>query len=218
METRRPATRFRWNRIAVSRVSLLEGVTQWPSRKGGDPMRTDRTVRSVVRALVAIAFIATACGGGDERKPGTSGQDGTPVGSPAPTPERTLQAVTPQELESADIVLFTGSAPQGLDNGGFGFEEGDVSSPGPEIRVTAGAPLTLVLQNISEEFLSHDFTVVAEKDESSEPLWASQTLTITPGESTLVTFTPEAPGKYFYICSIRGHMSGHGMWGRFVVE
>ena len=181
-------------------------------------MRTDRIVRSVARTLIAIAFVATACGSGDPPQPSASGPSESPQPSASPTAEPTPLAVTPEELESADIVLFTGSAPQGLDNGGFGFEEGDVSSPGPEIRVTAGAPLTLVLQNVSEEFLSHDFTVVAEKDESSEPLWASQTLTINPGESTLVTFTPEAPGKYFYICSIRGHMSGHGMWGRFVVE
>lgn len=177
-----------------------------------------RTGGSFARALLAIAFVATACGGGDEPEPRTSGPNGTPQPSQSPTAEPTPLAVTPEELESADIVLFTGSAPQGFDNGGFGFEEEDVSSPGPEIRVAAGAPLTLVLENISEEFLSHDFTVVAEKDEEAEPLWDSQTLAIDPGESTLVTFTPEAPGKYFYICSIPGHMSGHGMWGRFVVE
>jgi plastocyanin len=126
--------------------------------------------------------------------------------------------VSEEELGDADLVVFTGEAPQGTDNGGFGFEEEGISSPGPVITAAAGEPLTLVLQNVSEEFIPHDLIVVGKKDESAKPLWGAQTLTIDPGESTLVTFTPEAPGTYFYICSLLGHMSGHGMWGRFVVE
>lgn len=184
-------------------------------------MTRDRWRRSGrARSLLTIAVVATACsGGGGATSNGPTTNQATPTQARSTGPTGpTALTVTPEELASADVVVFTGEAPQGLDNGGFGFEEEDVSSPGPEIRVAAGAPLTLVLENISEEFIPHDFTVVAEKDESSEPLWGSQTLTIDPGESTLVTFTPEAPGKYFYICSLVGHMSGHGMWGRFVVE
>jgi nitrite reductase (NO-forming) len=32
-----------------------------------------------------------------------------------------------------------------------------------------------------------------------------------------VTFTPDKPGTYYYICSVPGHVE-RGMWGRFVVE
>jgi len=117
-----------------------------------------------------------------------------------------------------DIVLFTGGAPQGFDNGGYGFAENEVSSPGPTITVPAGGPLTLVLENISEENLRHDFAVVEKKDESAEPLWGAQTQEILPGESDLITFTPQEPGTYFYICTVPGHTSAHGMWGRFIVE
>ena len=82
----------------------------------------------------------------------------------------------------------------------------------------AGETLTIVLRNVSDEFIPHDFTVVRKKDESAEPLWGAQTETIDPDEADIITFTPDAPGTYFYICSLSGHMSCHGMWGRFVAE
>jgi plastocyanin len=188
--------------------------------------------RGVAALLVAIALTATACGGGGEPAAGTGPTEGgsgaagdqvqgspvtgsEPPGFESPTPER---VVSDEERASADIVLFTGEAPQGFDNGGYGFEEDRVSSPGPTITVSSDEELSLVLENVTIENIDHDFTVVARKDESAEPLWGAQSETIQPGESTLLTFTPGAPGRYFYICSLIGHMSGHGMWGRFVVE
>jgi len=159
------------------------------------------------------------------RAPSATGTGPTAQPEPSSTPEPTPLAVTDEELASADIVLITGEAPQGFDNGGFGFEGEEISSPGPTITVPAGESLTPVLRNVSDENIPHDFVVVGVRDRtaseplaSTDPLWGSQTLTIDPGESTLVAFTPEAPGKYFYLCSLFTHMSGHGMWGRFVVE
>lgn len=164
--------------------------------------------------LCAIALMASGCseGGG----PAIGEPTDQPEPSPSPTPA--LRTVSADELASADLVLYTGEAPQGFDNGGYGFAEDEVSSPGPTITVAAGQELALVLFNQSEEFLEHDLTVVRTKDESARPLWGAQTETIEPGESTLMTFTPQTAGSYFYICSLLGHTSGHGMWGRFVVE
>lgn len=167
--------------------------------------------------MLTVALMATACASGGD---GTSATGATPTQRPEPSPtaQPTPLTVTPEELASADIVLMTGEAPQGFDNGGFGFEDEEISSPGPTIRVPAGETLTIVLRNVSDEFIPHDFTVVRKKDESAEPLWGAQTETIDPDEADIITFTPDAPGTYFYICSLSGHMSGHGMWGRFVAE
>jgi uncharacterized cupredoxin-like copper-binding protein len=180
--------------------------------------RLQRSTPTASRLLLLIALVATACGGGGDGGAATTATGPTEQSETSPTPTPTPLTVTDEELASADMVLITGSAPQGFDNGGFGFEGQEISSPGPTIRVSAGETLTLVLRNVSEEFLPHDFTVVGEKDESAEPLWGAQTLTIDPDEADLITFTPDAPGTYFYICSISGHMGGHGMWGRFDVE
>lgn len=174
--------------------------------------------RTAMALLLAVLLTAGACGGGDDPTPGpatgvepTGPSDTMSSASPMPA------TVSDEELAAADLVLFTGEAPQGFDNGGYGFEEGEISSPGPTITVPAGKPLTLVLLNVSEEFIPHDVEVVSKKDEAAEPLWGSQTPTVDPGESTLIEFTPGEPGTYFYICSLVSHLSGHGMWGRFIV-
>ncbi len=184
-------------------------------------MKRDRKRQRWARTLLllTVTFVASACGANDGAGAGSpTGSRPTDGMQPASSPSPTPMTVSEDEVAEADLVVFTGEAPQGTDNGGYGFEEEGISSPGPTITVPAGEPLTLVLQNISEEFIPHDLAVVDRKDESATPLWGSQTSTIDPGESTLVTFTPEAPGTYFYICSLLGHLSGHGMWGRFVVE
>lgn len=168
--------------------------------------------------VLTIALMAAGCNAADGGGSATgTGPTTRPEPSPSPTPA--LRTVSADEIANADLVLYTGGAPQGFDNGGYGFGEEEVSSPGPTITVGAGEELTLVLFNVSDEFfLEHDFTIVRKKEESAPPLWGAQTEAIKPGESTLMSFTPQAPGTYFYICSLPGHMSGHGMWGRLVVE
>jgi plastocyanin len=179
-------------------------------------MKTSLRQGFVRRGSAATGSLVAACGG-DGRAPA----DGSPTARvvppsfEGPTPSYTVSA---EARAGADIVLFTGRAPQGYDNGGYGFEEDSVSSLGRTITVASGEELALVPENVSVEYLPHDFTVVSRKDESAQPLWRAQTQTIYPGESTLLTFTPEERGTYFYICSLSGYTSGHGMWGRFVVE
>lgn len=173
--------------------------------------------RAAVAFGLALALAATACGnGGDDATVGGAADQADPT---APAESLT---VTDEERAGADLVLITGETRENLELGGFGFDGEEILSPGPTIRVSAGEPVTLVLENIhgyvDNELIPHDFTVIGEKDESAAPLWGAQTETLAPGEADIITFTPDAPGKYFYICSLVGHMSAHGMWGRLVVE
>jgi hypothetical protein len=163
--------------------------------------------------LAAILSISGACG--DAADPGTPGPHAT-------DPTRTPPTASGAALREADIVLFTGEVRDDLEVGGYGFTQAEIDSPGPTIEATAGERLTVGLRNVhgylGGEVIDHDFAVVAEKSELSEPLWGSQTDTLDPGEADVVAFTPAEPGRYFYICTLSGHLSAHGMWGRFVVE
>jgi FtsP/CotA-like multicopper oxidase with cupredoxin domain len=51
---------------------------------------------------------------------------------------------------------------------GFALEGGEITSPGPTIRLQAGDEVTITLENehgqLDEESISHDFVVVAEQD------------------------------------------------------
>lgn len=106
---------------------------------------------------------------------------------------------------------------------GFGLEGDEVTAPGPVLRVRAGEQVTITLQN--EHVLEdgspfpapHDFVVVAEMNPVAEPQWESATERLVTGETDTVSFSPDSPGTYYYICSVSDHM-GRGMWGEFVVE
>ena len=112
-------------------------------------------------------------------------------------------------------------------NVGYALEGEDVMSPGPTITVRAGEPVTITLKIADERVPeSHDFFIVAEKDnrdvifpiaEQEEPLWGAGTELLSFGEQQTITFTPDTPGSYFYICTHSGHLR-RGMWGSFIVE
>ena len=59
---------------------------------------------------------------------------------------------------------------------GFALLGGNISSPGPTIRVRKGHQVTITFKNVhgtfSEARIAHDFVVVAEKDRLAKPLWA----------------------------------------------
>jgi uncharacterized cupredoxin-like copper-binding protein len=165
---------------------------------------------------LVLATVGAACGNGNVGTPVTSTEQ--PQSSARPT----QPSITAEELAAADVLLITGETKEDLELGGYGFERNEIDSPGPTIRVDAGKPVTVALKNvhgyIDDEDIDHDFAVVAEKEETSEPLWGSQTDTLNPGQADIVSFTPGEPGRYFYICTLSGHLSAHGMWGRFLVE
>ncbi len=121
---------------------------------------------------------------------------------------------------SAFAVIGGGIIPEegSLTEGGYGFEGEDIVSPGPTIVVKAGQPVTITFKNVEERFpVEHNFVIVAEKQSSADPLWGAETERLREAEEQTITFTPDTPGSYFYICSVSDHALA-GMWGTFVVE
>lgn len=95
-----------------------------------------------------------------------------------------------------------------------------------EIRVKAGEPVLLVLDNSGGSTL-HDFTVdempVMDVDESmgaehemGESM-AALHMAMDAGDSGEMRFTPMEPGEYEFYCSVTGHAQA-GMRGKLIVE
>ncbi len=121
---------------------------------------------------------------------------------------------------------------------GFALEGEDVVSPGPAITVRAGEPVTITFK-VADEIVPepHNFVIVADmglvpldfgaetvegriardKARRADPLWGAKTERLPFGEQQSITFTPDTPGSYFYICSVSDHLH-RGMWGSFIVE
>ena len=125
---------------------------------------------------------------------------------------------------SAELSIVGGEAKDDSEVGGYAFEGDDVVSPGPTIRVRAGQPVTVTFENVHGQYfgesIPHNLVVTATKDEQAKPFWQAaigETDYLDVGERESVTFTPDAAGSYFYLCTVPGHV-GRGMWGRFVVE
>lgn len=75
-----------------------------------------------------------------------------------------------------------------------------------EIRVKAGQPVRLVLEN--KGVIEHD--IVLEK-------LGVKTAAIPPGKTAELSFTPKTKGRYPIVCSVPGHKEA-GMTGTLVVE
>jgi FtsP/CotA-like multicopper oxidase with cupredoxin domain len=128
-----------------------------------------------------------------------------------------------------EVVLVAGQPSEGYrdrtvdDSVGFGFDGDQPTTPGPTIRVKAGEPVTITLRN--EHYRNdapfsepHNFVVVTDAaDFIPEPLWDSDTGEIMTDEEATVTFVPDAPGEYSYMCTVGGHRTA-GMFGEFIVE
>tara|TARA_Y100000590_G_scaffold185628_1_gene211542 strand:+ start:946 stop:1923 length:978 start_codon:yes stop_codon:yes gene_type:complete len=89
----------------------------------------------------------------------------------------------------------------------------------PEIRVNSGDEVTITTINAGKSF--HAFGVVSNPDDFNSVVFdsaiAAATSPLKPGESGSVTFTAGAPGTYYYICTVPGHVL-QGMQGSFIVE
>ncbi len=129
--------------------------------------------------------------------------------------------------EPAEFVVIGGVviSDEGPAGGGFAIEGEDLVSPGPTITVRAGQPVTITFK-VADEIVPepHDFFIVADKDyrevvfaKLEGPLWGAGTESLSFGEEQTITFTPDTPGSYFYICSVSDHLF-RGMWGSFEVE
>jgi nitrite reductase (NO-forming) len=115
---------------------------------------------------------------------------------------------------------------------GFALNGDDVTAMAPTLTVKAGQTLTVTLENAHGQYDptggdSHDFAVIPILDDvptlaatgrlADEVLWDSAIPKLFTGESGEVTFTPDEPGRYVYVCTIPGHADS-GMIGEFIVE
>jgi FtsP/CotA-like multicopper oxidase with cupredoxin domain len=114
---------------------------------------------------------------------------------------------------------------------GFALDGDDVTAMAPTLTVKAGEPLTVTLENAHGQYAptgdSHDFAVIPILDDiptlaatgalADEVLWDSAIPKLFTGESGEVTFTPDEPGRYVYVCTLPSH-AARGMIGDFIVE
>ncbi len=108
---------------------------------------------------------------------------------------------------------------------GFALEGEEITSPGPTITVPVGELVTIAVKNVDDhQGEPHDFTIVAEMDNLAlltkllvDPRWGAETEWLPRGEQQTITFTPDTPGSYFYICTNSDH-ARLGMWGSFIVK
>ena len=89
----------------------------------------------------------------------------------------------------------------------------------PEIKVKSGDSVTIKVKNAGKTF--HSFGVVTNSEDSTTLVWNSAIKDpnnpLKPNEEGEVTFTAGAPGTYYYICTVPGHVL-QGMKGSFIVE
>jgi plastocyanin len=108
---------------------------------------------------------------------------------------------------------------------GYALAGDDVTGIGPTLTVKVGEPVTLTLEN-HDELEPHNFAIVPKVDDirraaalgtlEDEVLWESSIEDVGSGENMTVTFTPDAPGSYYYVCTITGHAAA-GMMGELIV-
>lgn len=108
---------------------------------------------------------------------------------------------------------------------GYALAGQEVTGGGPTLTVQTGEEVTVTLEN-NHGLESHDFAVVPHLDDiptlaalgglEEEVLWGASIDSLSDGESGSVTFTPDTPGSYYYVCTLPGHAAA-GMMGEFVV-
>jgi len=101
-------------------------------------------------------------------------------------------------MEDDDAMMAEDAGMIDVEGGLFYFEP-------DEIVVEAGEEVTVTLTSVEG---NHDF-VVDELDVATE--------VISAGDTTTVTFTPDAPGEYEFYCSVGNHRE-MGMVGTLIVE
>ena len=133
-------------------------------------------------------------------------------------PETTGEIQQPKpERTAVEIIIYGGEIE--ATKYGYGFNEDKLQSPGPEIRVKVGSTVRIVFKNIGN--LPHTFAVTEERKFDAEPLWGVQlgspTRPVGPRSEDSITFTPNRPGEYYYVCQVPGHIE-LGMWGKLIAE
>jgi uncharacterized cupredoxin-like copper-binding protein len=117
------------------------------------------------------------------------------------------------------------SAPQEVTE--LTLEASDFKYSVTTLEATAGQPVRLTIVN--KGVLEHDFTIVeipladaaqsSGGDQDLGPLTEKPDLhlSVNPGETGVLEFTPSTPGRYDFHCSVVGHLE-LGMEGTLIVK
>lgn len=133
-----------------------------------------------------------------------------------------------------EIQLVAGETEQNHDVLGYALAGEELAEGAPTITVQSGEQVTLTLENVHGQYsgvddahdlaiLSNIETLPAAGDRSFmdnlmwEAFMAGRGTGLLPGETETITFVPDTPGTYIYLCTIPGHAAA-GMLGEFVVE
>jgi FtsP/CotA-like multicopper oxidase with cupredoxin domain len=165
--------------------------------------------------LIASFLLFAACGSSDPEPPADAGDA---AGGVTETPDAgdTPEQLPENVVADADFVLVA----DGIEPGvlGYGPQGGEVTSPGPTIRLKEGEAAKIVLHNV--DVSPHDFVAVAKKKVDAKTLWGSSISEegfVDPSSFASVTFTPDLKGSYYYVCTRAGHLD-RGMWGRLIIK
>ena len=104
----------------------------------------------------------------------------------------------------------------------YGLSRENLTSPGPTVRVKVGDLVRIKLVNVG--VLPHVLAVSGKVEENPniQPVFENAEVgsvlePVLPGESGMAVFKPNRAGRFYYLCTIPGHVS-RGMYGVFVVE
>ncbi len=120
---------------------------------------------------------------------------------------------------------------------GYAFAGEEITEGAPTISVRAGEEVTITLENLHGQYFevpaaTHDLAILPATDENKEtppdaPEVADQVLWdvwfggngtgLFVDETQTITFVPDVPGTYIYVCAVPGH-AARGMVGEFIVE
>ncbi|MEM0366887.1 MAG: plastocyanin/azurin family copper-binding protein, partial [Candidatus Nitrosocaldus sp.] len=89
----------------------------------------------------------------------------------------------------------------------------------PDIEVYVGDSITINVRN--DGVMPHSFGIVTDPSNVNSVVFnasvGSATQFLLANQEGSVTFTPDKPGEYYYICLVAGH-ADLGMKGKFIVE
>lgn len=135
-----------------------------------------------------------------------------------------------------EIHLIAGESSEDALTLGYAFADEDITRGAPTITVQAGEVVTITLENVHGRYFegvgrSHDLAIFPDTDENREnprmdpefservswDVWLGAEMGVFVGDTETVTFVPDEPGQYIYVCTIEGHIE-RGMLGEFIVE
>ena len=154
-----------------------------------------------IPAILAIAVVAAACGGGN----GGSTATGTPraTASPAASPTRPAATATPARTATpaATATPARTATPAATATPAVGAAEIDIVAAAfafnkKTIEVTAGQPFTIKLDN--QDSATHNVHIYTQKGGTSIAVTDPQA--VSPGSTGTLTTTITQPGEYYFQC------------------